>query len=122
VSEATSKSFRLAKLRFTLTPLDPIGLPPVKGSTLRGGFGRAFRRIGCAASALGARECPLPDRCPYHYVFETPPPAASQVLQKLPAAPHPFVIEPPPETKRRYAPGEPIKFHLVLIGRAIDGL
>lgn len=89
MSEATSKSFRLAKLRFTLIALDPIGLPPFKGSALRGGFGKAFRSIGCAASALGARECPLPDRCPYHYVFETPPPAGSQVLEKLPAAPHP---------------------------------
>lgn len=97
MSEAASKSFRPAKLGFTLTPLDPIGLPPFKGSAPRGGFGRVFRKIDCAASALGPRECPLPDRCPYHYVFEPPPPAGSQVLEKLPAAPHPFVTEPPPK-------------------------
>ena len=101
VSEAVSKSFRLAKFRFTLTAVDPIGLPVFKGSTLRGGFGSTFRRLGCAASALSARQCPLPDRCPYHYVFETPPPAGIKVLEKLPAAPHPFVIEPPPEPRRR---------------------
>ena len=71
------KSFRVARFELSLRALDPLKLPPHAGSTLRGGFGRAFRRIGYAASALGADQCSLGDRCPYHYIFETPvPPAA----------------------------------------------
>ena len=40
------KSFRVARFELSLRALDPLKLPPPAGSTLRGGFGRAFRRIG----------------------------------------------------------------------------
>ena len=73
------KSFRVARFELSLRALDPLKLPPHAGSTLRGGFGRAFRRIGYAASALGADQCSLGDRCPYHYLFETPVPAGSPI-------------------------------------------
>ena len=36
--------------------------------------------------------------------------------------PHPFVIDPPPERRRGYKPGDEIQFSLTLIGRAIDYL
>ena len=116
------KSFRVARFELTLRALDPLKLPPHAGSTLRGGFGRAFRRIGCAASALGADQCSLGDRCPYHYVFETPVPPGSPILANVAAAPRPFVIEPPLDTRGVYEPGECIPVGLVLIGRAIDYL
>ena len=116
------KSFRVARFELSLRALDPIKLPPHAGSTLRGGFGRAFRRIGCAASALGADHCALGDRCPYHYVFETPVPAGSSILTKVGTAPRPFVIEPPLDTRATYEPGDCIPMGLVLIGRAIDYL
>jgi hypothetical protein len=35
----------VAQVDFTLKALEPLTLPPYKGSTLRGGFGAAFRRI-----------------------------------------------------------------------------
>jgi hypothetical protein len=37
----------VAQVDFTLKALEPLILPPYKGSTLRGGFGAAFRRIVC---------------------------------------------------------------------------
>jgi CRISPR-associated endoribonuclease Cas6 len=43
-------------------------------------------------------------------------------MRKYKAAPHPFVIEPPPEKRRGYKPGDEISFGLTLIGRAIDYL
>jgi hypothetical protein len=44
------------------------------------------------------------------------------MTRKYKAAPHPFVIEPPPEKRRGYKPGDEINFGLTLIGRAIDYL
>ena len=44
------------------------------------------------------------------------------MLRKYPAAPHPFVIEPPLDPRRLWEPGEEITFGLVLIGRGIDYL
>jgi hypothetical protein len=81
-----------------------------------------FRRIACLGAERGFGECLLGARCPYHYIFETPPPAGSAVLDKVPTAPQPFVIEPPLETKRTCEPGEELSFHLVLVGKAFDFL
>jgi hypothetical protein len=115
-------SFRAAKFEFTLCAAEPVRLPPHAGSTLRGGFGRAFRTIGCAASALGAPTCALGERCPYHYVFETPVPAASAVLDGVATAPRPFVIEPPVAPPPVYEPGVRFAVGIVLVGRAIEYL
>jgi hypothetical protein len=43
-------------------------------------------------------------------------------MRKYESVPHPFIIEPPPETKRIYKPGEVIEFTLVLISKALDYL
>ena len=43
-------------------------------------------------------------------------------MRKYRTAPHPFIIEPPPEKRRGYKPGDEIHFGLTLIGRAIDYL
>ncbi len=115
-------TFRFARFRLCLRAKDTLVLPPYKGSALRGGFGQVFRRIGCLGAERGFGECLLGERCPYHYIFETPPPAGSVVLEKVPAAPQPFVLEPPLETRRMYQPGEELIFHLVLVGKAIDYL
>jgi hypothetical protein len=115
-------NLQLARFRLRLRPRETLLLPAYKGSALRGGFGQVFRRIACLGAELGFGECLLGARCPYHYIFETPPPAGSVVLDKVPTAPQPFVLEPPRETKRVYEPGEEFVFHLVLIGKALDYL
>ncbi|NTU41975.1 MAG: CRISPR system precrRNA processing endoribonuclease RAMP protein Cas6 [Nitrospirales bacterium] len=111
-----------AAFSFTLIPKETMILPAYKGSTLRGAFGHTFRRIVCVGKAKDCADCILRERCVYSYVFETPPPAGTKMMRKYEAAPHPFVIEPPPERRRGYRPGEEIRFGLVLIGRAIDYL
>ena len=115
-------SFRVATLEFSLQPLEALALPRHAGSTFRGAFGRVFRRIGCAASVLGGMECVLADRCPYHYIFETPVPSTSKILVKTSTAPRPFVIEPPIDPPPVYEPGTVVTVGLVLVGRAIDYL
>jgi len=116
-------SIEYKQFRFGITPLEPLILPSYKGSTLRGGFGYAFKRVVCAIR--DKEECPdciLKEKCVYSYVFETPPPSDTKMMRKYKAAPHPFVIEPPPEKRRGYKPGDEINFGLTLIGRAIDYL
>lgn len=97
-------------------------LPSYKGSTLRGGFGSAFRRIACSQKGLECPVCLLRTGCPYAYVFETSPPPGSAALRNYESIPRPFVIEPPLETKTEYRPGEKIPFNLILFGKAVGYL
>ncbi len=43
-------------------------------------------------------------------------------MRKYTSAPHPFIIEPPPEKKRGYTPEDEITFNLTLVGKAVDYL
>jgi hypothetical protein len=99
-----------------------LSLPPYKGSTLRGGFGGAFKRIACSLRGVECRACLLKSNCPYAYIFETAPPPDSEVLRNYTSIPRPFILEPPLETKTEYAPGEKLRFNLILIGKAISFL
>lgn len=108
--------------RFSLRATSEILIPAYKGSTFRGGFGNAFRRVVCALKRSDCNECILKDRCVYSYIFETPPPPGTKVMTKYTHAPHPFVIEPPMERKRLYQPGDELKFDLVLVGKALEYL
>lgn len=97
-------------------------LPPYKGSTLRGGFGSAFKRIACSQRGLDCPACLLRTSCPYAYIFETAPPPGSEALRNYENIPRPFILEPPLEDRTEYGPGEKICFNLILIGRAINFL
>lgn len=107
---------------FSLEAKDILLLPSYKGSTLRGGFGNAFRKIVCALRKTDCSDCILKEKCVFSYVFETPPPSDTKIMRKYTNAPHPFVIEPPPAKKRAYKPGDEINFGLTLIGKAVDYL
>ena len=43
-------------------------------------------------------------------------------MRKYDRAPHPFIIDPPLDTRTRYEPGSALDFRLTLIGKAIDYL
>lgn len=116
------KEIRSGSFTFKLQARDPLVLPAYKGSTLRGGFGHAFRRVVCALRNQDCPDCLLKEKCLYSYVFETPSPADTRLMRKYEAAPHPFVLEPPLDARRIYRPGEEFTFGLSLIGKAIDYL
>ena len=107
---------------FHLTSTTPPYLPEYKGSTLRGGFGHAFKKVVCTFRGKPCDTCLIKHRCAYSYIFETPPPEHSAKMTKYLRAPHPYVIEPPLETKTRYASGDNLDFGLVLIGKANEYL
>lgn len=99
-----------------------LSLPAYKGSTLRGGFGNAFKRISCSLRNTECRHCLLRLNCPYAYIFETAPPPGSEALRNFENIPRPFVLEPPMENNTEYKAGEKLTFNLVLIGKAIGYL
>jgi CRISPR-associated endoribonuclease Cas6 len=112
----------VGRFELTVEAKDPIILPPYKGSTLRGGFGIAFRKTVCVIKGKECKECLLKGQCIYSYVFETPPPSGTKVMRKYEAAPHPFIIEPPLQKRMGYKPGDWFSFGLTLIGKAVDYL
>lgn len=116
------EAFNLARYRFTLVADEPIHLPPNPGSTLRGGFGHALRKMACYRDRAECQHCPLSDDCVYGYLFRTTPPDDAEVLSTLTAVARPFVIEPPPARQGDYAPGDALTFHLILVGKAMDYL
>lgn len=110
----------LARYRVTFEALETLALPEYLGSTLRGAFGHAFRKLCCPAPHGEA--CPVPAACPYHLVFETAPPPDSQALRTHEEVPRPFVIAPPPAAADEYRRGDQVVFDLTLVGRARDFL
>ena len=113
---------RFGRFRFRLRAVTALRLPPYKGSTLRGGFGIAFKEAVCVVDHGDCERCILRTKCAYPYVFETPVPNGSRRMASLEHAPHPFVIEPPLDRRTDYAEGDAFDFDVVLVGRAIDYL
>lgn len=113
-----------SKFNFIIEALDALALPYYKGSTFRGAFGYAFRRVVCALKRNDCTDCFLKSKCIYAYVFETSPSADASMMHmnKYLKIPHPFIIEPPEAAKNIFNPGEQLSFNLILIGRASDYL
>lgn len=112
------------KFHFTIEAEDQLILPYYKGSTFRGAFGSAFRRVVCALRRQDCSSCMLKTSCIYAYVFETSPNNNTAIMgmNSYTSVPHPFVIEPPLESDRIYEPKDKIIFGLILIGKAVDYL
>ncbi|MGD9099609.1 MAG: CRISPR system precrRNA processing endoribonuclease RAMP protein Cas6 [Anaerolineae bacterium] len=115
--------FRVARYRLDIESVEPLHLPPYKGSTFRGGFGYAFKKIVCGQRDRRAcTSCEMGNDCPYGYIFETNVPPDSEVLRSLQKVPRPFVIQASPDRRRSYPPGSALSLYLVLVGRAINYL
>jgi hypothetical protein len=105
------------KYQFTCRLETDAELPHYKGSTFRGVFGRALKKVVCALKQQECESCLLSTKCVYAQVFETP--ITSETKDpRMAAAPHPFVIEPPLTTKTHYPAGSVFDFYLLLMGEA----
>ena len=120
--ESLLSHFGFGQFEFVLRTLDNIRLPAYKGSTLRGGFGHAFKKVVCVNRDKDCESCLLKGKCVYSYIFETPPPSDTLKMRKYPFAPHPFIITPPLEEKKTYREGDTLCFELTLIGKSVDFL
>jgi len=96
-------------------------LPPFKGSTFRGAFGTALKRVVCALERQDCQSCLLGNRCVYSFFFERKE-SCTKGGKDIPSPPHPFVIEPPMTTQEHFNSGDSFNFNLILFGRANDYL
>lgn len=113
--------FPAARYRLHCVAQTPVHLPDYAGSTLRGAFGHALKRLACMTRQAECKACPLYTTCPYPAIFSPPPPAAHS-LQRFSEIPVPFIVEPPEWGARSLASGEGFSFGLVLIGPALNQL
>ena len=97
-------------------------LPPYKGSTFRGVFGRALKKVVCALKRQECNQCLLKQRCVYALVFETSEALQVSESSKLSAPPHPYVIEPPLTTETHFVQGSSFDFNLLLFGEVNKSL
>lgn len=107
--------------QFRCTLLDPAILPPFKGSTFRGAFGGALKRVVCAVRERECSSCLLAGRCVYARTFELNPTSQDERARTA-AVPHPYVIEPPLTTETLFQAGESFDFSLLLFGEFNDYL
>lgn len=117
-----SLSLRYGQFRLTLIPEAPLRLPPYPGSLFRGAFGWALQRVICVTRTHDCPPCFLRDRCLFPYIFDTPPPATTEIMRKYTAAPHPFILTPPFPSRGTITPGEPLHLDLTLIGKSLASL
>ncbi len=110
------KEFTFSSFEATWTVRTPLSLPAYAGSTIRGAFGGAFRRVACTMRQKSCAGCLLHRQCVYSVVFET------KKEDGVSEAVRPFVLEPPTGTPHNFVPGETFLTRLVLFGRAIDYL
>jgi len=110
--------------RFICRFVTPAFLPAFKGSTLRGAFGHALKRVACALRRQPCEACLLHDTCSYSFIFEVSKtlPENGNGQPRIAARPHPFVLDPPLTSQRSYAADDSLEFGLTLFGRANDYL
>lgn len=117
--EVAMHRFTFSKFTFLIKGESALHLPAYKGSTIRGGFGHAFRRIVCVFKNRECSACLLREKCIYSWIFETPVPTEAQMMRKYTTAPHPFIID---LSMNDHCSDNKITFGLILIGKAIDYL
>ena len=106
------------KYLFTCLLQNDAILPPYKGSTFRGVFGKALRDVVCALKRETCAECLLRQRCVYAVTFETHLSSVPARSTRIASPPHPFVIEPPLTTETHFQKGSPFSFDLLLFGES----
>ncbi|MDX9708409.1 MAG: CRISPR system precrRNA processing endoribonuclease RAMP protein Cas6 [Trichloromonas sp.] len=109
------------RYQFTCRFTEDALLPPYKGSTFRGAFGGALKKVVCAVREKDCARCLLATRCVYARVFETLV-SAPDLSSRQVAPPHPYVIEPPTGTQTRYNAGDLFEFTLLLFGEFTEYL
>ena len=92
-------------------------LPEFKGSTLRGVFGRALKKVVCVLKRQECTACMLNAACLYPQIFEPDLIHSSETGDNKASSPHPFVLEPPISMETDFRKGDHLDFNLLLFGQ-----
>ena len=112
----------LYRYRFVLRTKSCLSFAPSIGVSLRGAFGKWFKKVCCQDLDASCLKCSDREKCPYAQIFESSPPFGAERLSKNQNLPRPFVFKPPLREKEEYKAGEEFSFDLVLFGKAGDYL
>ncbi|MBW2341126.1 MAG: CRISPR-associated protein Cas6, partial [Deltaproteobacteria bacterium] len=110
------------KYLFSCLFKDDAILPYYKGSTFRGVFGKALKKVACALREQECSTCLLKSKCIYSVVFETQSANQESRDTRMASPPHPFVIEPPATAEINFQKQDPFDFQLLLFGQANEYL
>ena len=116
------RTLAYGKYRFLCRLESETVLPFFKGSTFRGVFGHALKRVVCALKLKECADCILRETCLYSLVFEAPTADPRSGLKGPNPSPHPFVIEPPTDGEKRFHAGERFECSLILFGDVNNNL
>ncbi len=108
----------IARYRFGFALESEMRLPEYAGSTLRGVFGHALRRLACMTRQKNAAAARCCKAAPLQPAFSPPRPTPHSAKAKAQNPPQPYIIEAPEDGKYHYKSGETYHFNLVLIGGA----
>ncbi len=113
------ESLTFIRIRILFEAVDPIVLPPYKGSAFRGCLGESLRNEVCNHRRL-CEDCRERFECPFSQLFNSYVPVDHPHQRKYPKSPHPYIIDPLPGDQTELAIGENFGFDLTLIGSVID--
>ncbi len=106
------QNFRFSTFIVHLMAIEKVSLPSNMGSTLRGAFGRALKRVACRRSNADCAQCFLSDQCIFfRYFWRT------RVRDRHPV--RPYVFEVPPSGDMLLEKGDSLSFIFTLIGESI---
>lgn len=113
-------SIQLARYRLHLRSKTCVRLPPYAGSTLRGAFGHALRKLSCITGAQQCSGCGVINSCPYPRIFEPQKvPHRETGLAAQAKMLSPYVIETEFDSARDHQLGAHLSFDMVLVGDSI---
>ncbi|MDP3461677.1 MAG: CRISPR system precrRNA processing endoribonuclease RAMP protein Cas6 [Bacteroidales bacterium] len=106
------------RIRVKFEATEPILLPQYKGSAFRGCLGEALRKQVCTHLGLNCEKCNERFICPFSLLFNSFVAPDHPHHRKYPKSPHPYIIDPLPDNKTDFEPGDTFGFDLTLIGKA----
>lgn len=118
-------AIKMGVWRFILRAQNNGRLPGFKGSTIRGAFGMALKKMSCIAGVgVDCRECMVTENCMYSLTFESinNKKDKNKFLGIYEYIPHPFAFSDKSKGKRDYTNGEKLEFEMMLVEPYISKL
>ena len=115
-------SIYFSRIRVFFEAINPLVLPTYKGSTFRGSMGESFRNTVCLFPGMKCEICNSRITCRFSQFYNSYVPETHPHSRKYSKSPHPYIIDPIPNSEIVFEPGDIFGFDLTLIGTVEDRL